>query len=83
MSDSNARHWISGDWVDFSKMLENIDPATGERTGTYADGGPAEAERAIKAALDAFQNSDWGKTVGCERKSSMRWPTGSKNTRMT
>src|SRR5262245_43462431 len=59
MSDSYARHWISGDWVDSPKRLESINPATGERIGTYADGGPAEAERAIKAAVDAFQNSEW------------------------
>jgi hypothetical protein len=46
----HARHWIDGQWVDAGSRHDSVDPATGERTGTYALGGAAEAEAAVAAA---------------------------------
>ena len=55
----HARHWIGGEWIDAAKPAESIDPATGEQIGTYTEAGPAEAAKAIAAALDAFRTSVW------------------------
>jgi betaine-aldehyde dehydrogenase len=55
----HAKHWIDGAWVDSDRTLDSFDPATGERIGTYADGGPREAELAIRVAKKAFAESDW------------------------
>jgi betaine-aldehyde dehydrogenase len=58
-SELEARHWIGGDWVDSASRLDSFDPATGEKIGTYAEGGEAEAERAISVALNAFRDDPW------------------------
>ena len=55
----HARHWIDGQWVDAGARHDSIDPATGERIGTYALGGAAEAEAAVAAARRAFHETDW------------------------
>jgi betaine-aldehyde dehydrogenase len=54
-----ARHWIDNSWVDNEKHQQSINPATGQVIGLYADGGSAEAKKAIAAAKCAFHNSDW------------------------
>jgi betaine-aldehyde dehydrogenase len=54
-----AKHWINGEWEDSSQHNESINPATGEVIGYYALGTDVEAKLAIKAALNAFQNTDW------------------------
>ncbi|AZC95436.1 aldehyde dehydrogenase family protein [Pseudomonas chlororaphis] len=53
-----AKHWIDGAWIDSTEHRESIDPATSKVIGHYADGGGAEADAAIAAAVRAF-NSDW------------------------
>jgi len=58
-TQSHARHWIDGAWVDSGRRLDSFDPATGEKIGTYADGGPAEAGLAIRVAKKVFAESDW------------------------
>ena len=55
----SARHWIGGEWVDSSTRLNSINPATGEIIGSYADGGEAEALRAIDVAKRTFLDSSW------------------------
>ncbi|HEV7915548.1 MAG TPA: aldehyde dehydrogenase family protein, partial [Albitalea sp.] len=55
----NARHWIGGEWVDSQRRLDSIDPATGEKIGSFADGGAVEAKRAIAIARRAFVDTDW------------------------
>ena len=57
--ESYARHWIGGDWVDSDTRRDSVDPATGDRIGTYADGGRAEAARAVAAARRAFLETPW------------------------
>lgn len=52
-------HWINGEWIDTDSHRDSINPATSEVIGTYADGNVAVADKAIAAALDAFQNSAW------------------------
>ena len=55
----NARHWIGGEWVDSQRRLDSINPATGEKIGSFADGGAAEATRSIAIARQAFTDTDW------------------------
>ena len=55
----DARHWIGGEWLDSEQRLESIDPATGAKIGTYAEGGEKEALHAIAVALEAFRVTTW------------------------
>ena len=55
----HARNWIGGAWLDSAERGESLDPATGRRIGTYADGGVSEAEQCVSAALRAFKESGW------------------------
>jgi betaine-aldehyde dehydrogenase len=55
----NARHWIGGEWVDSKERVDSINPAIGETIGTYANGGEAEATRAIAIAKQAFLDTNW------------------------
>jgi betaine-aldehyde dehydrogenase len=54
-----AMNWIDGDLVDLDKHTDSFDPATGERIGSYADASRADVERAVQAAVRAFESSDW------------------------
>src|SRR3954463_14887545 len=54
-----ARHWIDGHWCDSAKHQDSLDPATGEKIGSYAVGGADEATEAVAAALRAFRETDW------------------------
>ncbi|QGM80322.1 aldehyde dehydrogenase family protein [Otariodibacter oris] len=58
-SQNHAQHWINGEWVNTGKTRETTNPSTGEVLGTYVKGGKEEAELAIKAAQEAFANTDW------------------------
>jgi len=58
-SQSLARHWIDGNWVDGQERAQSIDPATGETIGTYTEAGEAEAKQAIAAALGTFRETEW------------------------
>ena len=55
-----ARHWIGGELSAAERPgAPSVNPATGETIGSYTDGGRAEAERAIAAAADAFDQTEW------------------------
>ncbi|CAM3652005.1 aldehyde dehydrogenase family protein [Sphingobacterium prati] len=54
-----ALNWINGEWVDSAIHKDSINPATGEKIGVYADGGQAEALKAITVAKEVYKNSDW------------------------
>ena len=54
-----ARNWIDGEWLDSEVHADSFDPATGEKIGSFADASHADVERAIKAAVTAFESSDW------------------------
>jgi aldehyde dehydrogenase (NAD+) len=47
-------HYVDGDWVDGGETFESVDPATGEPLGEFHRGTPAEVDRAVAAAADAF-----------------------------
>jgi acyl-CoA reductase-like NAD-dependent aldehyde dehydrogenase len=52
-------HWIDGKWVDSAEHRDSVDPATGQVIGSYAMGGPGEAQAAIEAAKRAFADPAW------------------------
>jgi betaine-aldehyde dehydrogenase len=54
-----AKNWIDGEWVDSRTHALSYNPATGEPIGMYADGGLAEAQQAVAAAWQAFQENAW------------------------
>ena len=55
----DARHWIGGQWVDTGEQRDSIDPATGERIGSFRDAPVEVAQRAIDAAVAAFGEGHW------------------------
>jgi betaine-aldehyde dehydrogenase len=53
-----AMHWIDGRWADSDEHRDSVNPATGQVIGSYAIGGPKEAQAAIEAAKRAFAVMD-------------------------
>ncbi|SNR32273.1 aldehyde dehydrogenase family protein [Halorubrum vacuolatum] len=60
-------HYISGDWTDGegTETFESENPATGEPLAEFQRGTPADIDRAIDAAADAFE--DWRARSRVER----------------
>jgi betaine-aldehyde dehydrogenase len=58
-ANSVAMHWIDGRWVDSDEHRDSLNPATGEAIGSFAMGGPKEAQAAIEAAKRAFADPGW------------------------
>lgn len=58
-----SRMLIDGKLVDgeTGRTFENINPATEEVLGVTADGTRADMERAVAAARQAFDNTDWSR----------------------
>jgi succinate-semialdehyde dehydrogenase/glutarate-semialdehyde dehydrogenase len=61
------RIFVDGEWIEATGggTFRVFDPATGEVIAEVADGGPAEAERAVQAAHRAFR--DWAAMPARER----------------
>ncbi len=60
-------HYVDGKWLNSDSTFAVTNPATGEVIGAVADGGAAEAERAVAAADGAF--GSWASTTAYERSS--------------
>ncbi|WAH38061.1 aldehyde dehydrogenase [Alicyclobacillus dauci] len=60
-------HFIDGQFVESAdgRTFDNINPATGEKIGTVAEGSKREIDQAVAAARRAFKT--WGKTSAAER----------------
>ncbi len=54
-----AAHWIGGEWVRSGTEGDSIDPATGAVIGRRFVAGRDEAEQAIAAAAEAFEQTPW------------------------
>lgn len=61
MTLRHARNLIDGQWRDGHAILDSIDPATGEKLGTYADAGVVTARAAIDAARTCFDTTEWSR----------------------
>ncbi len=64
--------YIDGQWVEASRTLDVINPATQQLLGRVPDLGAADAERAVAAAARAFES--WKRVSAAERGSVLqRW----------
>ncbi len=66
--------YIAGEWVDArgGETYDVVDPSTGEVVGTVPKGGTADAERATKAAREAFDRGPWPRMKAAERAEILR-----------
>ncbi|MGZ5332892.1 MAG: aldehyde dehydrogenase family protein [Solirubrobacterales bacterium] len=63
-----GKHLIGGEWVEAAdgRTFETVDPATGQPIIEVAQGGPDDADRAVKAAREAL-DGEWGKTNAAKK----------------
>src|SRR5438270_706549 len=66
--------YIGGEFVKPSdgRLGEVINPATEEPIGEAALAGPADIDRAVRAARDAFDSGSWATSPAPERAAIMR-----------
>ncbi|PSP31554.1 aldehyde dehydrogenase [Halobacteriales archaeon QH_10_67_22] len=52
-----GRHYVNGEWTagTSEETFESVEPATGEPLGAFHRGTPADVERAVTAAAEAFE----------------------------
>ena len=68
MNATHYQHHINGRSVESNDRIERHNPATGELVSTYANGTKADAEQAIAAAREAFDNGPWPHASGADRQ---------------
>ena len=68
-----GRHFIGGEWVEPADAgtFESLDPATGRPIAELAQGGPADVDRAVSAAREAFEGG-WAATAP-HKRSALIW----------
>ena len=62
--------WINGEWTEpeSENTISVTNPATEQIFATVADAERADAEKAIDAARDAFDNTDWSQNHALRKK---------------
>ena len=65
----NDKLWIDGAWVEpkDGRRAAVECPSTGEKIAEVADAGPADVDRAVKAAKAAFDDGRWSRKTPAER----------------
>src|SRR6266571_1158864 len=68
---------IGGEWTPASagRALDAIDPATGETLTSIASAGKEDVDRAVAAARQAFESSDW-RDMPAMARSELLWKIG-------
>lgn len=68
------RFFINGDWVAPSgpRRIQVISPTTEELLLSYPEGAPADMDRAVAAAKQAFDHGPWPRMAPAERASYLR-----------
>jgi aldehyde dehydrogenase (NAD+) len=68
------RFFINGRWLDpiSNRTLKVVSPSTEELLITYPEAGPADIDRAVAAARDAFDKGPWPRMAPAERASYLR-----------
>ena len=66
--------FINGEWVDArsGETFETYAPSTGEKIADVAKAGREDAQRAVQAAREAFDDGPWPKMSGKERAERLR-----------
>lgn len=64
-----GKHLINGQWVDAAsgKTFDVLNPATADVIARVAEGDRDDINRAVKAARQAFDDSDWSRMTASER----------------
>jgi acyl-CoA reductase-like NAD-dependent aldehyde dehydrogenase len=64
-----GRLFIAGEWQDAASgaTFSTFNPATGEVLTAVAEAAEADVDRAVTAARDAFEDSDWSRMSGRKR----------------
>ena len=64
-----GRLLINGEWVEGSRKFDTINPAAGEVLTSVAEASPADVDRAVTAARNAFEdrNGAWRKMSASDR----------------
>ena len=72
------RFFIGGRWIDpiSRQTLKVVSPTTEELLMTYPEAGPADIDRAVSAARDAFDNGPWPRMSPSERAGYLRRVAG-------
>jgi alpha-ketoglutaric semialdehyde dehydrogenase len=67
MAAVRHRNYVGGDWIpaDGGAAFESVGPATGEVLAEFPRSGPADVDRAVAAAVEAF--ADWRLVPAPER----------------
>lgn len=65
--------WIDGEWQMTGERADAVDPATGERLGTFACASAADAERAIASAREAFERQKWASSPRVRQAVLLGW----------
>ena len=60
---------IGGEWASAAEgsTFETLDPGSGRVITTVAEAGPADVDRAVAAAREAFEHGRWGSLAAAER----------------
>ncbi len=68
------RFFIGGRWIEpiSSRSLDVVSPVTEELVISYPEAGPADIDRAVAAARDAFDNGPWPRMEPAERAKYLR-----------
>jgi betaine-aldehyde dehydrogenase len=74
---TSVKHYsmfIDGEWVDADDRVtyEIVDPATEEVVATVPRAGRSDAERAVRAAREAFDKGPWPRLTAVERAAVLR-----------
>src|SRR5688572_17846337 len=74
-----GRLWIGGEWQDAAsgETFEVMNPALGEPITTCAKAGPADVDRAVQAARQAFRAPAWAGMSPAERQRIL-WNLGER-----
>ncbi|MCA9050926.1 MAG: aldehyde dehydrogenase family protein, partial [Planctomycetaceae bacterium] len=69
LSQPLHKAFVNGEWVEASdgKTFDVVDPGTGERITSVAALNRTDADRAVDAAVTAFEGSGWAKMPVNER----------------
>jgi phenylacetaldehyde dehydrogenase len=72
------RLFIGGEWVQPTSgaTRDVIDPATGAKISTMADGGAVDIDAAVKAAREAFEHGEW-RRMSTNERAKILWKIGS------
>jgi aldehyde dehydrogenase (NAD+) len=68
----NFPMWINGKAVSTDRLLEILDPSTGEVVATTACGSAAHIDTAVAAAKRSFASGEWSRSAPAERVKVLR-----------